>query len=65
MNYIDKFTDEPVIDLELRKPRETVEFKRIPTVGFRPLSSVFSGVQTALMETTNNTYPRKCSFQNL
>jgi len=62
MDYIDKLVDEPVVDVELRKPSETVTLRRVPIGHVQPLSGVYNLHKSWVMESTNNTYPPTCTL---
>lgn len=59
MDYIDKFVDEPVMDLYVRKPTETWMLRRLPVKHVQPMSSVYGIAETSMLHATNNSYPRK------
>lgn len=62
LDHINKLTDKPVFDVTIQKPEETIEFRRLKTLGYGlddPLSSVHDVLGVDSMVLTNNTYPRK------
>nr|AXN69712.1 vitellogenin-1 [Pardosa pseudoannulata] len=63
LDHINKLTDKPVFDVTIQKPEETIEFRRLKTLGYGlddPLSSVHDVLGVDSMVLTNNTYPPSC-----
>ncbi|KAG8195222.1 hypothetical protein JTE90_027963 [Oedothorax gibbosus] len=62
--YIDKMTDEPVVDIKLVKPEETLKLERISAGWVQPMSSIDNIMNTYAQRFTNNTYPATCAFMD-
>ncbi|XP_054720073.1 LOW QUALITY PROTEIN: uncharacterized protein LOC129229731 [Uloborus diversus] len=60
VTYIDKLTDEPLIDIVLEKPKEIVKYHKIKAGFIQPLSSIDNVLDSYILAATNNSYPATC-----
>ncbi|XP_054717797.1 uncharacterized protein LOC129227286 [Uloborus diversus] len=62
ITYIDKLSDNPLIDVVLEKPSEFIKYEKLPAIILQPISSIHSIFDTYIHATTNNTYPATCTL---
>ncbi|GFT35398.1 uncharacterized protein NPIL_285041 [Nephila pilipes] len=64
ITYIDKLTNEPLLDIVITKPNQVVKFERVYAGWMQPVSSIYSVADSHMKHWTNNTYPPSCSFMD-
>ncbi|GFQ69748.1 uncharacterized protein TNCT_134081 [Trichonephila clavata] len=62
--YINKLTDEPVIDVSIVMPNEVMKFERVKAGWMQPVSSIYSIRDSYIKHWTNITYPPSCTLMD-